>query len=36
MEGRVVYDNGHIVPRGTLGELWVRGPSLMKYVLDRP
>jgi 4-coumarate--CoA ligase len=31
MEGRLVDDDGQIVARGLPGELWVRGPSLMKY-----
>ena len=33
---RVVDDNGHDVPRGSVGELWVKGPNIIKEYLNRP
>ena len=32
MEGRVVGEDGVDVELGLPGELWVRGPNIMKYV----
>ncbi|KAI0704341.1 AMP binding protein [Cytidiella melzeri] len=31
MEGRLVDDDGKVVTRGSPGELWVKGPNIMKY-----
>lgn len=32
MEARLVDDDDNDVPEGKSGELWVRGPNVMKYV----
>ncbi|KAK7691688.1 hypothetical protein QCA50_005088 [Cerrena zonata] len=36
LEGRVVLENGEDAPQGQPGELWVRGPSIMKGYWNNP
>ncbi len=36
MDARIVDDDGNDVPPGGLGELWVRGPNVIKGYLNRP
>ncbi|CAL1711280.1 unnamed protein product [Somion occarium] len=36
LEARIVLENGEEAPIGTPGELWVRGPSVMKGYLNNP
>jgi fatty-acyl-CoA synthase len=36
MEARVVDENGNEVPRGTVGELWVRGPNITRDYWNQP
>jgi fatty-acyl-CoA synthase len=36
MEMRVVADDGSDVPRGTVGELWVKGPNITKGYWQQP
>ena len=31
MTGRIVDEDGRDVPVGEVGELWVRGPNIVKY-----
>ena len=33
---RIVNDRGEDVPRGSIGELWVKGPNIIKEYLNRP
>lgn len=35
-EAKCVDDNGNAVPQGELGELWVRGSSVIKGYINRP
>ncbi|KAJ3534679.1 hypothetical protein NM688_g7100 [Phlebia brevispora] len=35
-EGRLVDENGNDVPSGTPGEIWLRGPSVMKGYVNNP
>lgn len=36
VQARIVLDNGSDAPTGELGEIWVRGPMIMKYVMFSP
>ncbi|MFL5282644.1 MAG: AMP-binding protein [Rhodopila sp.] len=36
MEARVVAEDGSKVPRGTVGELWVKGPNITKGYWNQP
>ncbi|KAI0091743.1 hypothetical protein BDY19DRAFT_932004 [Irpex rosettiformis] len=36
MEGRLVDDDGNIVPQGQPGEFWCRGPNVMKEYAGNP
>ncbi|KAI0345623.1 acetyl-CoA synthetase-like protein [Trametopsis cervina] len=36
IDGRLVDENGAVVPRGSPGELWVRGPNFMKEYVGNP